>query len=648
MLRTLLILNLCIWFSSASSLNLDSLKSIWNDTTQHDSIRFEVLDQIIWKGYLFSYPDSAYYFAQLKYVLAKKTENKLQLARALNTQAISLHIKGEYMNAIEHYNRCLKIFEEIENKSGKASLIHNIGHVYYDMGDTAKAMENYTNSLIFFEEIDDQLNICNTLLSKAGIYSDQSKYDKANFLLWKVLKIAKQGKFKNCLANAFSGIAHSYYLNKKYTESIIYYDSSYAIFNEIGYTEGVVACLNGKGFIFNDKGKYTHSIGLFLEVLRMSKEPGFILHMQKAYNGLYQAYKKTEKAQNALKMYELHIQMRDSINNEENTRSLIQHEYKYKYEKEKVLDDAKHLKEMNLAEEKEKRQVLITYGASGGICLTLLLSLFIFKRFQVTQQQKKAINEKNEHITDSISYARTIQESSLTSREYINEKLGEHFMLYQPRDIVSGDFYWVYELKNNKTMVVLADCTGHGVPGGFMSMLSISLLNEIVIENGITEANKVLEELRSQLIKSLNQEVKGAEALDGLDATLLVLDKTTQTIEFAAAGHTFYISRNNEVIEHKGDPYPVGYFFGRTKPFTKKVIPFEKGDMLYLTSDGFTEQFGGKNENLYGIKHFKDLILSCKDMNIEEQKEQFYRSYNNWKRGYTQIDDVCVMGIRIE
>jgi len=212
---------------------------------------------------------------------------------------------------------------------------------------------------------------------------------------------------------------------------------------------------------------------------------------------------------------------------------------------------------------------------------------------------------------------------------------------------VSGDFYWAYGIDKDQVIVAVCDCTGHGVPGAFMSMISTSLLNEIVIENCVTQVDLVLSNLRSRIIKMLKQDKDKAEALDGLDMTLLLLDKKKKTVQFAGAGHTLYFTRDAKVLETKGDPYPVGYFFGRHKPYSSKEIVLQKGDMLYMTSDGFAEQFGGKDDKMFGYAKFKKLISGCKDQPMEQQKETFYRAFKNWKGSQRQIDDICVMGIRV-
>ena len=271
-----------------------------------------------------------------------------------------------------------------------------------------------------------------------------------------------------------------------------------------------------------DQGNYKQALDLGNKSLALAQEVGAVTSIRDASELLYEVYKKTGQPAKALEMHKLTIQMRDSIINEENTRAIVQQEYKYKYEKEQAVADAKHKEEMNLSAEREKRQQLISYGTGWGLFLVLVFVFLIYNRFKKTQRQKQVIQQKNKHITESISYARRIQEASLTSVEYLGKVLEEYFILYQPKDIVSGDFYWVHKIDKNQFMVAVCDCTGHGIPGAFMSMISTSLLNEIIIENNVKQVDKVLENLRSHIIKALKQDKEKAEAMDGLDMTLLL------------------------------------------------------------------------------------------------------------------------------
>ncbi len=301
---------------------------------------------------------------------------------------------------------------------------------------------------------------------------------------------------------------------------------------------------------------------------------------------------------------------------------------------------------MALSAQRQKRQQLISYAIAIGLIMVLIFAFFIYNRFQLTKKQKKVIEQKNIHITESIQYAKRIQDASLTSLKTIDKYLDDYFIYFKPKDIVSGDFYWVHELANGKIMIALADCTGHGVPGGFMSMMSTSLLNEIIIDKGITQVNKVLETMRTQLIQALHQHEDNVETRDGLDIALISVDMKQRKVDFAAAGHKIYITGKRRCEEIKGDYFSVGYSFGKEKPFTIKHLELVEGDTIHLTSDGYVDQFGGDNRKKFGRPAFMQLMDSIKTAPMNEQKTILETTMAEWKGDTEQVDDILVMGVR--
>jgi serine phosphatase RsbU (regulator of sigma subunit) len=265
--------------------------------------------------------------------------------------------------------------------------------------------------------------------------------------------------------------------------------------------------------------------------------------------------------------------------------------------------------------------------------------------------QKALVEEKNRDITDSILYAEKMQQAILTGDDYLKSILPEHFLFYQPKSILSGDFYWAYGLKNeagetDRVIYATVDCTGHGVPGALMSMIGSALLNEIVIEMRQTEVDKVLNELRSQIIKAFSQTGAVGESQDGMDMAICMWDKTRNVMEFAGAKNQLYHVRNGTLTEYKGDSQPIGYY-PELRPFKKQIIDLEEGDTVYTFSDGFVDQFGGQNEKKFLSANFRKLLISVADLGVKEQKVKIVEAFNAWKGDIEQVDDVCVIGVRI-
>ncbi len=272
---------------------------------------------------------------------------------------------------------------------------------------------------------------------------------------------------------------------------------------------------------------------------------------------------------------------------------------------------------------------------------------------EVVEKAKEKIEIQQKSIMDSIHYASRIQEAVLPPDEYLDKILGEHFVLFRPRDIVSGDFYWATE-RENTTIIVAADCTGHGVPGAFMSMLGMSFLNEIVNKDGILQANIILNRLRENVKKSLRQTGKENEAKDGMDIAVCVIDKTEMKLQFAGAYNPLLIIRDDEISRIKADRMPIGIYLREKESFTNNIIDIKKGDLLYIFSDGYVDQFGGENDSKIRSAKFKEILLENHKKSLAEQKAALVKFLEEWmnhtdKTGkkYKQVDDILVIGIEI-
>lgn len=261
------------------------------------------------------------------------------------------------------------------------------------------------------------------------------------------------------------------------------------------------------------------------------------------------------------------------------------------------------------------------------------------------ETQRDHIFKQNKEITQSIQYAKRIQTAVMPSEEHLNAILPEHFILFKPRDIVSGDFYWVSK-KNNKIIIAAADCTGHGVPGAFMSMLGISFLNEIVNGDGETKPSSILNRLRSLIKRTLSQTGKEGESKDGMDIALSVIDLESRKLEFAGAYNPLYLIRNGSLVEVKADKMPVGIHLHEKDSFTNNEMNFESGDCIYLFSDGYVSQFGGDSGRTYKSVPFKKLLAFISEKPMVKQCEILKLEFDDWRGHNLQVDDILVIGVR--
>ncbi len=275
-------------------------------------------------------------------------------------------------------------------------------------------------------------------------------------------------------------------------------------------------------------------------------------------------------------------------------------------------------------------------------------------QLDLATQQRDTITRQKDQILDSIHYAERIQSAILPPAKYLEEFLSDHFILFKPRDIVSGDYYWT-SYRNDRLLIAVADCTGHGVPGAFLSVLGISSMNEIVNRKGPLHANRILEHLRDFVIHSLHQTGVHGEARDGIEIALCVIDPRKMTMEYAGANRPLYLVRHRpgqpgkppEFVHIRGDRMPIGIYEQEPVPFTNHQIQLQKGDNIYLFSDGYVDQLGGPRRKTFRSVHFRKLLMQIRERSMEDQKKILLETHHSWRSDIEQIDDILVLGIRI-
>jgi serine phosphatase RsbU (regulator of sigma subunit) len=344
--------------------------------------------------------------------------------------------------------------------------------------------------------------------------------------------------------------------------------------------------------------------------------------------------------------------MHDSIFNEENSNQLNELETKYQTEKKQ--------QQIELQETKLRQQETVRNSLIGGLVAIVIIAFLAISAYfnkrrssnkialqrDKIEKQKDEISAKNKSITDSIEYASRIQSAILPSQEYVEKVLPEHFILFRPRDIVSGDFYWIKKI-NNLLVIAAADCTGHGVPGAFMSMLGVSFLNEIVARTEVNSANEVLNQLRKSVKQTLGQEGKMGEAQDGMDIAMCVVDLDNMKMQYSGAYNPLYLFRNNEFLEIKADKMPIGIYLKEKESFTNHEVDLQKGDTFYIFSDGYQDQFGGEKGGKFKTKNYKQLLLDIHQKPMSEQCDILDSTIDDWRGEWDQIDDIIIVGVRV-
>ncbi|MCX6311281.1 MAG: tetratricopeptide repeat protein [Bacteroidetes bacterium] len=564
---------------------------------------------------------------------------------------------GDYTKALEMKFVALNVADSMQSQK-KTSLCYNsIGIIYWYQNNNTKALEYYKKALAIQQQQKDSTGISGSLNNIGIVYKVLGDTSTALKYYKQALEYENPRTNKKGISNTFNNLGTLYQSEKDYDRALKYYLLSLDLRREINNRIGVSTSLANIGALYLEMKDLPKAEQYELEALGISKEIGDLVGVEEICETLSEVYSKKNDGMKALKFYKEFIKARDSLNNEETKRSMERIEMQNQYENEKLALRKDHEKQSAIDESEKKKQKLIILAVTAGLVMVLLFLGFILNRFRITQRQKMIIEkqkiiveEKNKSITDSINYAERIQSALLTQKETWEEIVPEYFILFKPRDVVSGDFYWAYS-SNAYAVWCAADCTGHGVPGAFMSVLGMSFLDEIVSGKKIFSTGLILNLLREKIIHALEQRGREIRQRDGMDISIFSWNKKNNTIEFSGANNPAVIIRKsvagNEVIFLEADKMPVGVHSGDLKDFGKRDFQLQKGDALYCFTDGYADQFGGEKGKKFKYKQLEEKLLAVSAMKMSEQKNVLDKTFEDWKGNLEQLDDVCVIGIRI-
>lgn len=609
-----------------------------------------------------------------------------------------------YDKSIECYERALAMKEKANDDRSSSVLLNNIGNVYYEQRDYDKAIEYYSRSLAKDSIAGNKTDIAASMNNIGVMYYNKGDFEKAIEYQTNSLKINEETGQQKELSISYNNLGNINFDWKKYQEALDYYQKSLQIKEQIDYKQGIAISLFNIGNVHKELKDFEKAIDYFLRSNNVAENISFKEIISANFNALadvYTALKDYKTALDYQKKYSESLEVLDlrkgmqfsEMQGKYDTRSKDEQISVLKEEirKHKILAELEatnneillQMKEAELQEQltKVQKQRVVLFSFILGFLVILVFSILLYrqssqrrkanillakKNEEIMQQkeeieaqrdeieyqrdfvlmQKNMIEEQKKEIMDSIVYASLIQSAILTPEEVIKNMVENYFILFRPRDIVSGDFYLLSE-KFNKKIFVVADCTGHGVPGAFMSMLGISALNDIISRMDNLSSGEILNQLRASIVKSLHQTGKEGESKDGMDITLCIFDDKKMELQFSGAFNPLIIIRNNELIETKGDRMPIGISKYIDRPFAENIVPVQKDDMVYLFTDGIVDQFGGDDGKKLKYPRLRNMLSELNQSPVAEQKELLNKRFEDWKGSIEQIDDVCVMGFRI-
>ncbi len=585
--------------------------------------------------------------------LQRELGEKKDAANSLNNIGTIYKKQGDIPNALEYYHESLKIFTELDASSGIGQALNNIGNIYQEQGDPNLALEYFHRSKSLYKKLGNERALA-TILNNIGFtYFKKKNIPKALDYYEQSIAIRKKLEDHRGMANCFNNIAsaHEHVLNHE--KAMEFYLKSNKIYNEIGSKLGLSTSSVNIGRVLYHQGKVSEAKKYISTGLELAKKAGSPRNILGAAKLLSQIYEDKGKGMKALEMHKLYITMHDSVENERNQKAVIQQNAKYQYQKEKAIDDAERDNLIAIQEKEKEKQTIISIATAFVLILVLIFSFFVITRLKITRKQKVLIEVQNKEIVDSITYAKRIQEAILPSTELFNKTFPSNFIYYKPKDIVAGDFYWLElapVIKEPLIFFAVADCTGHGVPGAMVSVVCNNALNSSVREHKLTDPGQILDKTREIVVEQFNksQTTSISNIRDGMDIALCVLNTKTNVIKFAGAYNPLWIIRNgSETIEElKATRQAIGKV-DNPQQFKTSETALNKGDQIYLFSDGFADQFGGSKGKKMMNRGFKELLVSNRTASLENQKQQLHTHFETWRNDLEQIDDVCVIGVKI-
>ncbi|UKN03114.1 tetratricopeptide repeat protein [Paracrocinitomix mangrovi] len=624
--------------------------------------------------------DSAVYYADKSLAISNKENLYLEQKEAYRTKGNIYYYTGEYSKSLDMYFKTAELCEKYfkEELSGAYG---SIGMVFRVIGNQIKALEYLEEGLQLakvYKDTSDQMFILNNLGIIAKNQDDYEKakeyYDEGLKLSIETNNIRREGEF---VYNS----AHVYFKIGDTATAMKYLERSSEITEFFGFQRDLAIEHQNLGLLYMNLKQFKKSEMHSLKAIDNALACGFWEAEMEARRVLAEVYFKTGRYKWAYEELLLSGKISDSIDLKSLNSEAYEIENEFREQQQALADSLQKEKEAliqahedQLSEEKVRSRERLLIAAGIALIGVVIGLVFLFRsnkkvkaKNQIITLQKDEIEEQHKEITDSINYAQRIQSALISGNEEWDKISEDHFILFMPKDVVSGDFYWAYHSNEEDISIwVTADCTGHGVPGAFMSMLGIGFLNEIIVEGGQRDGGEILNSLRKKIIKALEQKGAQTQQKDGMDLALCILDRKANKLSFTGANNGLYIIRDHSkftpeellnlmvdqssgkaIIEYRPNKMPVGFHAEQEKPFISTDIQLQKDDLVLCYTDGYADQFGGDKGKKLKYKPFKSIILANASKPVKLQGEILRKHFEDWKGDYEQIDDVCVIGVKV-
>lgn len=604
------------------------------------------------------YYELARYYQETDPTKAEEYGKKsLDLAKKINFrrgEAMAHQSLGEFNNARGYYEMALesflvssRIYDQLKDFK-KASIVSNsIGNTYLGLEKFEKALEFYKLSSEQAEKANSKLAKATAAVGLSSVYNKMQKFDESIHELHYSRAVFENANKDNFSAYVYANMAETYNLSGNLDSASFYARKALPLMERFNNRYGISLVNQILGNIDFSKDKLNSALNYYFRSLQIAEEDKAVDNQKEVCLQIFKLFEKKGNAEQALAYYKKYNNLKDSLYNGDSRNKLFELQTKYDTES-KEKENKLLMQDKEIAKKSLQTQRIMFYFIGGILLLVFVFSYISFKNLKkqkrmniILQQQKELVEQSRKEILDSIMYAKRIQTTILAHKEFISENISRNFIFFKPKDIVSGDFYWATQ-KGNLFYLAVCDSTGHGVPGAFMSLLSISFLNEAIGEKNILKPNEVFNYVRQKLIDNISKEGQK----DGFDGILLCLNKDTKEITYSAANNRPVLVREDQLIELGGDRMPVGYG-ERKEDFSLHTIDLKKSDTLYLFTDGYADQFGGPKGKKLMYKKLHEFLLNISKQSFEQQTAALGENFESWKGNLEQVDDVCVIGLKV-
>lgn len=609
-----------------------------------DTLKVLIINRVAWDTAYFSLALGLEY-AQEALKVGKRINFTRGIIIAYNTLGATYCDMGNYDDALQAHMEGLKNAEKYGDPKRIGTALMNISLVYNSMKDTANSTKFLERAILEFEKVNHEQGLAVAYINLGGQYFEIERLEQATICYQKALSLGRKSSKAEVMSHAYSGLALCVADSGAFELAHKYIDSAFAVVAELNDPYVFAKIQANLATLLVLEKKYPEAEAAFIEAMATFRGIGVREEVMVFYMELSDICNLTNRPQEALEYWKKYMILKDSLVNED----VLEHQRNLEalYESEKKKQEI----ELLTTKGNVRQWFLVAIGACFIVLIFLTIMLYKRNQFrkktnQETALQNSLIHEQTREITDSISYASRIQEAVIPDITQLRKHFTDAFVLSKPKDIVSGDFWWCTE-KDGKFFLAGADSTGHGVPGGFMSMLGSVFLFEIITENGTTSTASILNSMRDKVISTLNRSGIGKGVKDGMDMVMCAFSENNSKVEFSCAMNPLWVIRNKEVIEYRADKFPVGEYHGEVKSFSIQTHDALPGDMIYIFSDGYADQFGGPAGKKLKYKQFREILCAISNLSCAEQHKILVAKFAEWKNDHEQVDDVLVIGIRV-